>query len=242
MPLKAIVFDIYSTLFHNETSYWMDTFRDICRIQGLPIPPEEFWGSWRSIEVRFRQARTSLEHPDKSPPFRTYQSAWIEAFATTFDTLGIRGDPDQAAQMSVEALASREPYEDTFPFLEYVGLRWKKAVLSNADNASIVPLLLRHRLPFDAVLTSEMARAYKPDPRVFHSVLGEMGVLPEEALYVGDTLLDDIHGAKLAGMVAVWLNRNGGDRDPWLLPPDYEVRGLNELMNLLESWKEVGPR
>lgn len=238
MPLKAVIFDVYNTLFYNDTSCWMDTFRDICRIQSIPVSPEELWARWRTFEVRFRQTRTNLEHPEESPPFKTYQAAWRGAFVDAFDSLGVVGDARHAAQLSVDGLAHRKPYEDTLPFLEQMGHRWKRALLTNADNGSILPLLQRHGLSFDAVVTSEMARAYKPDPRVFHRVLEETGVLPSEALYVGDTLLDDVHGAKLAGMPAAWLNRNGADRDPQLLPPDYEVRGLDELMDVLESWKE----
>ena len=62
---------------------------------------------------------------------------------------------------------------------------------------------------------------------------------PEEALYVGDTLLDDVHGAKLVGMKAAWLNRSAAAGDPTLLAPDYEVSGLKELEEALESLEEV---
>ncbi|MQF48541.1 HAD family hydrolase [SAR202 cluster bacterium AC-647-N09_OGT_505m] len=242
MPLKAIIFDVYNTLFRNDTSSWMDTFRELCRIQDLPISPDDLWARWKSIEVRFRQTRTNLEHPEESPPFKTYQEAWREAFVDAFDSLGIRGDPDHAAQLSVDGLATREPYEDTFPFLEYVRHRWKRSVLTNADSGSILPLLQRYELSFDAVVTSEIARAYKPDPRIFIRIVKETGVLPEEALYVGDTLFDDIHGAKLAGLPTAWINRNGADTDPQLLPPDYQVTGLDKLVEILEYLKEVNPQ
>ena len=65
-------------------------------------------------------------------------------------------------------------------------------------------------------------------------------MLPEEALYVGDTLLDDVHGAKLAGMTAAWLNRSKTDRDPTLLPPDYEATELSGLTSVLELLGERG--
>ena len=181
-----------------------------------------------------------MECPEESPPFKTYQTAWGEAFVDAFDSLGIKGDPDHAAQLSVDGMGDREPYEDTLSFLEYVRRRWKRALLTNADDAFIQPLIQRHSLFFDAVVTSEMACAYKPDPRVFHRVLQETGVLPEEALYVGDTLFDDVHGAKLVGMPVAWINRNEADRDPTLLAPDYEVTELRELIDVLESLREVG--
>ena len=239
MPLKAVVFDVYNTLFRNDTSSWMDTFRDICRIQQLSVSHEEFWTCWKSFEVRFRQTRTDLEHPEKSPPFKTYEAAWREAFVNAFKTLGVRGDAETAAQMCVEGLASREPFDGTLLFLEHVKAHWKTAVLTNADNASILPLLQGHGLSFHTVLTSEMVGAYKPAPTGFHRILKEIGVSPQEAIYVGDTLYDDVHGAKRAGLEAVWISRNGGDPDPKLLQPDYRVSSLEELKEILDSLKEV---
>lgn len=238
MPLKAVIFDVYNTLFRNDVSSWLDTFSDLCRIQKLSIPPDQLWAHWKSIEVRFRQTRTNLVDPEKSPQFKTYFSAWRESFADSFISLAIDGDPDHAAQLCVDSLAARQPYEDTFTILEYVRQQWKQSILTNADNASIYPLLLHHDLSLDAVVTSEIARAYKPDPRVFDLVIKKTGVLPEETLYVGDTLFDDMHGAKLAGLHTVWVNRNRGDLDPDLLPPDYQVLELYELVTILESLKE----
>ncbi|MBI2856091.1 MAG: HAD family hydrolase [Chloroflexi bacterium] len=241
MPVKVVIFDVYNTLFRNDTSSWMGTFRDICRTQELPVSPEELWTCWKPIEVRFRQSRTNMEQPEKSPPFKTYQAAWREAFLEAFQRLGIRGDADQAAQMSVDSLSTRPPYDDTLPALEYIALRWKRALLTNADNGSILPLLQRNRLSFDTVLTSEMLRAYKPDPRAFRSILEKSGISAENALYVGDTLFDDVHGAKLAGMSVVWINRNGADPDHNLLPPDYQIAELGQLIDILHSLDEVSP-
>ena len=239
MPLKAVILDVYSTIFRNDTSCWVDTFRDICSSQGLPISPEDLYTNWKSIEVRFRQSRTNMDNPELSPPFSTYQAAWRAAFVDTFALLDMKGDADAAAQMSVDGLGAREPFHDTVPFLEFAKERWKVSVLTNADNGSVFPLLKRNNLSFDALVTSEMARAYKPDPRIFMRILEETGVSPEEALYVGDTLFDDIHGAKLVGMHTAWINRAGAERDPQLLPPDFEVAGLDELADVLRSWKEV---
>ena len=55
-----------------------------------------------TIEVRFRQTRTNMENPELSPPFSTYQSAWREAFVDTFALLDMKGNADEAAQMSVD--------------------------------------------------------------------------------------------------------------------------------------------
>ena len=181
--------------------------------------PEDLYSQWKVIEVRFRQTRTNMENPELSPPFSTYQSAWRQAFVDTFAMLDMRGNADEAAQMSVDGLAAREAFEDTFPFLEYVRAHWKVGVLTNADNGSVIPLLQRYNLSFDALVTSEMVGAYKPDPRIFLRVLEVTGVSAQETLYVGDTLLDDIHGANLVGMQTAWINHSGGRERPTASSP-----------------------
>ena len=68
MPLRAVICDVYNTLFRNETSAWLDTFGSICRLQGLPVSPQELWDVWKSFEMEFRRVRTNLERPEESPP------------------------------------------------------------------------------------------------------------------------------------------------------------------------------
>lgn len=235
MPLRAVICDVYNTLFRNETSAWIETFGEVCRLQGLSVPPQELWNTWKSFEMDFRRVRTNLERPEASPPFKTYRTAWTEAFVDAFCAMGIAGDAEQAAAMSVDAMGTREPFEDTFGFLERAGRRWRLSLLTNADDDFITPLLERHGLSFYSVVTSESAQAYKPAPLGFLRVLRETGVSPEEAVYVGDTPLDDVHGARLLGMRAAWINRSGAVWDASLLAPDYEVSSLEELEQALES-------
>src|SRR5262249_46173653 len=45
---------------------------------------------------------------------------------------------------------------------------------------------------------------YKPDPRIFRASLAQLGVLPHEAVMVGDSLTKDCMSAQAMGMVAVW--------------------------------------
>ena len=89
-------------------------------------------------------------------------------------------------------------------------------------------------------MSSEDAQAYKPDPRIFTRFLQEMNVAPEAVLYVGDAPYDDAHGAKLAGMQTVLIQRTQDTpgrtpppEDGTLLPPDHIVSDLTEIPALL---------
>jgi putative hydrolase of the HAD superfamily len=86
---------------------------------------------------------------------------------------------------------------------------------------------------FDAVLISGEVGAAKPDTRIFAAALGELGVAPENAWHIGDTLAYDIAGARAAGVEAVWLNRDGIARDAAEALPHREIATLAELVPLL---------
>ncbi|WP_048152143.1 TIGR02253 family HAD-type hydrolase [Palaeococcus ferrophilus] len=83
---------------------------------------------------------------------------------------------------------------------------------------------------FDTIVTRDDVKAIKPEPRIFLEALKRLGVEPEEAMMVGDSLTQDVMGAKNVGMRAVWINRSGEEDYHFA---DYELRTLTELMRIL---------
>lgn len=53
----------------------------------------------------------------------------------------------------------------------------------------------------------------KPLPDIFLYTAQQLGVKPEELYYVGDNPINDVTGARNAGMVPVWIR----SRSPWVL-------------------------
>jgi len=62
---------------------------------------------------------------------------------------------------------------------------------------------------FDTVTISSLAQAAKPAPQIFHIALEKHAVDPDEALHIGDSLRDDVEGAKKVGLHAALLDRDG---------------------------------
>ncbi|CAI7841571.1 unnamed protein product, partial [Closterium sp. NIES-54] len=58
---------------------------------------------------------------------------------------------------------------------------------------------------FDAVAVSAEVEAEKPSSEIFHAACDMLGVLPHEAVHVGDSRNKDVAGAKRAGCGAAWL-------------------------------------
>ena len=233
--IVSVIFDVYETLAQNYTWQWIDTFRRICRVQSLDVAPEDLYREWKALDLIFRRDKLNLEEPESGPPFKSYEEAWRDSFIEAFRRLRLAGDAVAAAKETIVDMGLRAPYGDALEALPLIQARWRTGVLSNADDSYLLPLLKRIGWKFEAVLSSEAAEAYKPLPSGFRQIMGQLGVLPEETIYVGDTLYDDILGAQGVGMRAVWVNRYGAEVDPRFPTPDYEVRSLSELPDILQA-------
>ena len=64
----------------------------------------------------------------------------------------------------------------------------------------------------DTIIVAGDVGIYKPDPRAFALLLGDMAVTAKQTLFVGDTYDADIVGAHDAGMYTAWVNRGEDDR------------------------------
>ena len=214
--VAAVAFDMFGTLVRNDYQQWRSTIASLVDAQALPIDAARLHREWSSREVRFRSTRGR-----SAAPFSTYRDAWRAAFAETFAYLGLDADPGAFADRCVADLGERGAFDDAAPALEALGAR-RLGVLSNADDAFLLPVIRRHGWRFEPVVSSEGAKAYKPDARIFAAYCALAGVGPGEVLYVGDSPYDDVHGAKESGMRAVWVRR--AQQTPGRTPPPPDVR------------------
>jgi putative hydrolase of the HAD superfamily len=84
--------------------------------------------------------------------------------------------------------------------------------------------------------TSELPWS-KPHPSAFGAALDALGVAdPGRAVFVGDRLYDDVHGAKQAGLRGV-LKRNRFMPD-YNVQPDGVIDALPELLSLVDGWAD----
>lgn len=103
-------------------------------------------------------------------------------------------------------------YPDAAPALaELRALGVRLVCVSNWDY-SLPDVLARVGLAdeLDGVVTSAAVGARKPDPRLFEAALEVAGCAADEALHVGDTPTEDVEGAKVAGIRALLIDRDGG--------------------------------
>ncbi|NIS36425.1 MAG: HAD-IA family hydrolase [Actinobacteria bacterium] len=124
-----------------------------------------------------------------------------------------------------------ELFPDVLPALERLAARYPMASLSNG-NADIRRLGLDRYMP--VAVSAGHAGTAKPDPAIFLHACDALGFAPREVVHVGDHPVEDVRGARDAGMVTVWINRGGAawEHDH---RADFEVSDLAGLVALLEA-------
>lgn len=76
------------------------------------------------------------------------------------------------------------PWPDTVAGLTRLRERYMLATLSNGNVALLVNMAKNAGLPWDAVLSAELAESYKPDPTVYRKAADLLGLEPEQVMMV----------------------------------------------------------
>lgn len=89
---------------------------------------------------------------------------------------------------------------------------------------------------FDVIIDSTVFGKIKPDPSIFEAALSELGVNPEEAIYVGDSYTADMVGAKRVGMWTAWMIGSQPKECLDLSVVDIQLTHLHELTDFLSTF------
>lgn len=88
---------------------------------------------------------------------------------------------------------------------------------------------------FDGHVSAATAGAAKPARQIFEAAVRAGGAAAAATLHVGDHPLDDVHGAREAGLRTVWVNRDGAAWPADYAAPDVEIRHVGELSRLVQG-------
>jgi 2-haloalkanoic acid dehalogenase type II len=217
MPVKAITFDAYGTLFRNENLMLIP--QRIVADYRLPVRTDDVLRQWITLYTEATQ-RT---------PFRTLREIQETILSRLLRHLDVHADALPYVDLFFQVTTKVELYPEVLNVLNAVGLPC--AIVSNADHEHVAAWNLP--LPVQFTLISEAAKAYKPHPLIFQQALRRLDLQPHEVLHVGDSEVDDVRGAQAAGLAAAWVNRAGRSPSSDVPKPDFEIADLTELLALL---------
>jgi len=167
--------------------------------------------------------------------FRDAAAGMLESFGVTPDEAHLSRYREMQWAMHRRDFVLRDGVAETLQALRARGLH--VGMVSNIDDDQLDHLIdvAGLRPYFDSLLSSEAVAACKPAPAIFAEALRRAGCAAPEALFVGDTLAQDVAGANRAGMRSVLLWHRD-DKTPSLdeVAPHHVIRRIPELLDLLD--------
>jgi 2-haloacid dehalogenase len=218
----AIVFDLYGTLLH------IHALRERVRAAGIN-DADAFVEAWRNKQIEFSWCCTLMGE------YRDFDSLTKKALAYVLASFRHELKP-AAAEALAAGWLELQPHDDVQPYLEE--LRKRKiplAVLTNGVKASAERALRAAgiRDAFDALLSVESVRVYKPHANVYKLATTHFKCDPERLMFVSSNGWD-ASGASAFGFRVVYCNRAGKPAETLGYPPFATIGALAEISSLLD--------
>ena len=139
---------------------------------------------------------------------------------------------DDAFAIFNEERNTVDVFPDVRPALRKLRRSFTLVAVTNG-NANLDKIGLRDM--FHDVVSAAGAGAAKPARKIFETAVRAGGATAGQTVHVGDHPEQDVHGARQAGLRAVWVNRNGHEWPEALPAPDGIVEDIGQLTDLLVS-------
>ena len=211
-PLLALVFDAYGTLY--------DVHSVIRRCETcFPGKGMQLSQLWRAKQLEYTWQRSLMQR------YVPFSQVTREALAYSCTALGLSHREHEEDLMA--------EYLRLAPFPEVPGalerLKMKRAILSNGSPDLLDPLVRNSGFKFDAVLSVDELKIYKPAPQVYELAVKRLNVRKERIGFVSSNCWDAL-GAKSFGFTVFWINRGGAPLDRLGFTPDEQIKSLDEVL------------
>ncbi len=224
--ITHLSFDCYGTLID-----WENGILD----QALPRLADA--GARNVDPAKLLCAYVKHEAALEAGPFQPYRDVLAQTFFRVGTDLGVQLD-DASCAAFAEGLGDWPPFPDTVDALERLGSKYRLVILSNVDDRLFDRTAKRLGTSFDAVITAEQVRSYKPALGHFQAARERLGLSPDNWLHVAQSLYHDHLPAKSLGLRTVWVDRPTRLTGTGIAPaaqvtPDARTTTLAEVAELL---------
>lgn len=216
--VRAVLFDVDFTLVRPGPELSPQGYRRAGARHGLALDPA-LYETARNAALDSLQHHPELVHDDE---------VWVAFTRRIVEGMG--GGGDGAVAVAREMVAHWEVhtnfdlYPDVLPTLARLREHDVKIGLVSNGSRDMPAFVAHHGLDVEFAVASRAHGFVKPHRSIFDAALAALDVAAAETAMVGDSLADDIEGARALGMRAFLLDRD--DRHP-----DWEDR-LTSLLEL----------
>jgi len=246
--IRAVFFDLGGTLFSNRNI-------PAATIPVLVEAAERLGaeGGVAKVGPAFLRATRRVNEDYKRRPYYLHRDLFNDTTRALAGELGHEASPaflewfyDAQRQVMITQMVLRDDCLETLGTLRERG--YLLSLVSNIDDDYLEPMLdqLALRPAFDHWTSSEEAESCKPDPGIFRHALAKADCGVEEVVFVGDSRVHDVQGARDLGMTCVLISEEGGtshlDDPDHAVEPDHRIGALSELCQLLQPRTSGGAR
>jgi 2-haloacid dehalogenase len=219
MDIEIIAFDVFGTLVDWRTSI-AAAFARVGERAGLDADWLAAADAWRS---RYGPTLAGVLRGEREYlPLDVLHASMLEEVIAEYGMQELTAaDRDEL----VLAWYRLSPWPDTVPGLTELRKRHILTPLSNGGLGLLTRLARAAGMPFDCILSSELAGSYKPDPRVYLLASEFFDVRPEQVLMVA-CHPGDLDGARRAGLRTAFVPRPlewGPERGAPQAPADADI-------------------
>ncbi len=233
--LKAVLFDMGSTLIEFENSTW-DVLGRVCAEKGyeflrqnnLNLPKLEEFS--KLLESEYLKARSEVEENLKEFKFEKV----VRDFFNLLKLSTSDGLYDSFLEVYYKPVTDQltliDGAEDVLRYFQ--GRDFKIGLISNTifpERFHLRELKRFGLYPYlDNHLFSSQVGVRKPHPQIFRKALNELNIDPSQAVFVGDRLIEDVGGAQKVGIRGILRYHEGRDYSA-SITPDAQIDQLKEL-------------
>jgi HAD superfamily hydrolase (TIGR01549 family) len=222
--LRAVLFDVDFTLCRPGPELSADRYSRIAARHGITLDAERY-DQAREAAVLNLKRHPELLHDD---------SIWHRFTRDIFTGMGgpteIASECATEIEQGWEVSENFELYEDALAALEEVRKAGLLIGLVSNGVRDLTEFVAHHRLDVDAIVDSRSHGRVKPHPTIFQAALERLAVDAVEAAMVGDSLEEDIEGARALGMRAILIDRE--ERHPEIDDRLTDLLGLPAALGL----------
>ena len=203
MIVRAVLFDVDFTIAKPGPTLGPEGYRWAGEGHGLRLDPARYDAA-RIAAVDDLEHHPELDHDEE---------VWVRF--TEDIVRGMGGEGAAVHQVALEIVQGWEHarnfelYEDALPVLAELRARQLKIGLVSNTSRDLDAFIHHFGLDVDAWISSGTHGKVKPSPTIFRAALELLAVEARHAVMVGDSVEDDVVGARAVGMRAVLLDREG---------------------------------
>ena len=198
--VKALTFDVFGTVVDYRGTIIREG-AELNRTREWDIDWAAFSDAWRG---RYRPFLDRVNRGDL--PWTNLDALHRLALDEVLAEFGIKGLTEEDKSQLNRVWHRLEPWPDALTGLIRLRKRFIVATLSNGNVALLVNMAKSSDIPWDCVLSSELAKVYKPDPGVYEMAVTLLGLRPEEVMMVAAHQFD-LRAAKACGLRAAFVPR-----------------------------------